>query len=80
MKNIEAIADVQSGKTTVANAAWWGFDPEDATDGLQAAIDSGARRLIVPKMRSDWVVRPIKLTSNQEIVFERGTVISDKSG
>ena len=31
MKNLEAIADVQSGKSTVANAAWWGFDPEDAT-------------------------------------------------
>ena len=80
MKNIKAIADVQSGKTTVANATWWGFDPEDATDGLQSAIDSGARRLIVPNMCSDWVVRPIKLTSNQEIIFERGTVISAKRG
>ena len=80
MKNIDAIEDIQSGKTTVANAAWWGFDPEDATDALQSAIDSGARRLIVPNMRSDWVVRPIKLASNQEIIFERGTVISAKRG
>ena len=80
MKNIDAIADVQSGKTTIANATWWGFDPEDATDELQAAIDSGARRLIVPNMRSDWVVRPIQLASNQEIIFERGTVISAKRG
>lgn len=48
MKNLEAIADVQSGKRTDANAAWWGFNPEDATEGLQAAIDSGARRLIIP--------------------------------
>lgn len=80
MKNVEAIADVDSGKRTDANAAWWGFNPEDATEGLQAAIDSGARRLIVPNMRADWIVRPIKLVSNQEIIFERGTVVSAKRG
>ena len=80
MKNLEAIAEVQSGKRTDADAAWWGFDPEDATEGLQAAIDSGARRLIVPNMRADWIIRPIRLASNQEIIFERGTVVSAKRG
>lgn len=43
MKNIEAIDAVKSGKRRDANAAWWGFDPEDATENLQAALDSGAR-------------------------------------
>ena len=57
MKNLEAIADVESGKRTDANAAWWGFDPVDATEGLQAAIDSGVQRLVVPNMRSDWIIR-----------------------
>ena len=80
MKNVEAIADVELGKRADANAAWWGFDPEDATEGLQASIDSGARRLIVPNMRADWIVRPIRLASNQEIIFERGTVVSAKRG
>ncbi len=80
MKNLEAIAEVQSGKRTDANASWWGFNPEDATEGLQAAIDSGARRLIVPNMRADWIIRPVRLTSNQEIIFERGTVVSAKRG
>ena len=80
MKNLEAITDVQSGKSTVANAAWWGFDPQDATDALQEAIDSGARRVIVPNMRSDWIIRPIKLASNQELIFERGTIVSAKRG
>ena len=56
MKNLKAIADIQSGKSSVANAAWWGFNAEDATETLQAAIDSGARRLIVPNMRADWIV------------------------
>ncbi len=80
MKNLEAIADVESGKRTDANAAWWGFDPVDATEGLQAAIDSGVQRLVVPNMRSDWIIRPIKLASNQELIFERGTVVSAKRG
>ena len=79
-KNLEAIADVQSGKTTVANAAWWGFNPEDATETLQAAIDSSAKRVVVPNMRADWIVRPIKLTGNQELIFEPGTVVSAKRG
>ena len=28
MKNLEAIADVQSWKKTLANTAWSGFDPD----------------------------------------------------
>ena len=80
MKNLEAIADVQSGKSSVANAAWWGFNPEDATETLQSAIDSGAKRLIVPNMRADWIVRPIRLAGNQELIFEPGTVVSAKRG
>ena len=80
MKNLEAIADVHSGKSTVANAAWWGFDPEDATEGLQAAIDSGAKRVVVPNMHADWIIQPIKLVGNQELIFERGTIVSAKRG
>ncbi|RKU35661.1 hypothetical protein C6496_15240 [Candidatus Poribacteria bacterium] len=80
MKNLEAIADVQFGKSSAANAAWWGFDPEDATEGLQAAIDSGAKRLVVPNMRTDWIIRPIKLAGNQEVIFEPGTVVTAKRG
>ena len=44
MKNLEAIADVQARKSPVANATWWGFNPEDATEALQAAIDSGREK------------------------------------
>lgn len=80
MKNLDAIADVRSGRSRVADAAWWGFDPEDATLALQAAIDSGAERVVVPNMNADWVVRPIRLAGNQELIFERGTVVTAKRG
>ena len=80
MKNSEAIAAVNAGKTNVANAAWWGFNKEDATACLQAAIDSGARRVVVPNMHADWVVQPIKLVGNQELIFQRGVVVTAKRG
>jgi polygalacturonase len=75
-----AVKEVLAGKRTEANAAWWGFNEKDSTDGLQAAIRSGAKRLIVPHMGKPWVVRPIKLESNQEIVFEKGVRILAKRG
>ena len=75
-----AVREVLACKRTVANAAWWGFDEEDSTAALQAAINSGASNVIVPYMGSAWIVRPIKLSSNQEIVFEPGVVVVAKKG
>ena len=79
-KNDQAIADVLSGKDKVANAAWWGFDKDDSTAAIQNAINSGASRVIIPYTGSDWIVCPIHLVSNQEIVFEPGVVIAAKKG
>lgn len=78
VKSPEAVAEVLAGKCTQANAAWWGFDETDATDALQAAINSGARRVIVPNMTHDWIVRPITLAGDQELVFEEGVVVTAK--
>ena len=79
-KNPVAVQEVLTSKRSTANAAWWGFDEKDSTDALQSAINSGASKIIVPYMGSDWVVRPIKLTSNQEIIFEPGVVVIAKKG
>ena len=46
----QAAAEAAAGERDTASAAWWGFDPEDATDTLQQAIDSGVSRLLVPYM------------------------------
>jgi polygalacturonase len=80
--NSQAVAEVASGRRTTANAAWWGFNEEDSTAALQAAISSGARRVIIPNMGSgrDWIVRPIKLAGNQELYLEDGVVITAKRG
>ncbi|HOZ45372.1 MAG TPA: right-handed parallel beta-helix repeat-containing protein [Candidatus Hydrogenedentes bacterium] len=76
----EAVAAATAGDRPEANAAWWGFNGEDATDCLQAAIRSGAGKLVVPYMGRPWIVRPLKLASNQEIVFEPGVVLLAKEG
>lgn len=78
--NPEAIAELASGARTVANASWWGFNAEDATDALQSAIDSNARTVVVPFMGAPWIVRPIKLRSNLELVFDPGVVVLAKRG
>jgi hypothetical protein len=78
--NQTAINLVKAGKTDVARASWWGFDPEDSTDVLQAAINSGVKTLIVDDLGKPWVVRPITLVGNQEIIFEHGVEVVAKRG
>jgi len=78
--NLEAIQDIASGKRETANAAWWGFNQEDATDTLQSAINSKAKTIRIPYMGNPWIVRPITLRSNQEIILEPGVVILAKQG
>ena len=78
--NPQAIEELLSGKQMVAHACWWGFDPEDATSSVQSAIDSGARKVILDKMPSPWIVMPIHLVSNQELHLEEGVILQAKRG
>lgn len=76
--NPQAIAQVAGGQKSLANAAWWGFNREDSTEGLQAAINSGAKHLVIPFMGEPWIVRPLQLRSDQEILFEPGVLVLAK--
>lgn len=78
--NLEAIARLEAGLTDTADASWWGFDPADSTDAIQSALNSGAKIVLIPNMGSDWIVRPLFLASNQEVVFADGVVLTAKSG
>jgi len=80
VKSPKAVKQVLEGKRTVANAAWWGFDEYDATEAMQSAINSGAKRVVVPNMTKDWIVRPITLAGDQELVFEEGVEVTAKRG
>ncbi len=78
--NPTAVQEVVSGVRKEANAAWWGFDERDSTKALQAAIRSGANKLTVPNVGKPWVVSPLFLESDQEIVFEMGVVVHALEG
>jgi len=78
--NQQMIDAVTSGKVQKARASWWGFDPEDSTGALQAAINSGAKQVVVENLGKPWIVRPIKLANDQEITFKRGVEVIAKQG
>lgn len=78
--NPEAVEAALASPDAVVNAAWWGFDKEDSTEAIQSAISSGARKVIVPYVGAPWIIRPITLAGDQEILFEPGVVILAKEG
>jgi hypothetical protein len=71
---------VQSGKVATANALWWGFDPSNSTQSLQAAINSGTPELVVPNVGAPWIVDQINLRSGLKLVIEEGVVILARKG
>ncbi len=75
-----SVAAVRDGRLSEARAVWWGFDPTNATAALQAAIGSGVRRLIVENVGAPWIIDPVQLVGDQEIVFEPGVVITARRG
>lgn len=79
-ENQQAVLEVTTGRRALANAAWWGFHPEDSTAAIQAAFDSAAKTVLIPYLGEPWVVRPLQLRSRREILLEPGVVILAKKG
>jgi hypothetical protein len=78
--NTAAIQAALAEKSSVVKASWWGFDEKDSTRILQAAINSGAAKVIVENTGKPWIVDRIRLASNQEVFFEKGCVVLAKRG
>lgn len=80
-KNPARVAEVVAGQRAEANAAWWGFEENDATACLQAAIDSPARKVVVPNVGKPWIVsHTIRLRSNLELELRPGVVVLAMKG
>ncbi len=79
-KNPDAIQAALAEEPSVVKAAWWGFDETESTQALQAAIDSGADKVIVENRGKPWIVDKIQLASDQELFFEKGCVVLAKRG
>ena len=76
----EKLARVADGTITAARASWWGFREEDSTEILQAALDSGVRVLTIDKQETPWIVRPLKIPSNIEVILANGVTVEAKEG
>ena len=70
-----------AGGDECVKASAFGWNAEDATKCLQAAVDSGARKVVIDRQADDWVVGPIFLrTSGQEVVVADGVTVRAKKG
>lgn len=76
----QQVAKVTAGEVKEARALWWGFEKEDSTAALQAAIRSRVPRLIVGNMGAPWITDRLTCVSDQEIVFEKGVEVVAKKG
>ncbi len=74
------LAEVKTGQRTEAKASWWGFDKENATKCLQAAINSGVKKLVIDNTGSDWILDPVELVDNQEIVLAENVILTARKG
>ncbi len=72
--------DAQANVITV-KASSFGWNAKDAAGALQAAIDSGAQKVVVDwQDEGDWIISPVVLrTSNQEIAIADGVTLRGKA-
>ena len=77
-RNELMITEVLNGVRDEAKASWWGFDKGDATKAFQDAVNSKVKRLIIDNTGSEWIISPIFLIDNQEIIFEKGVTVKAK--
>ena len=75
-----ATAGCQIQAANCVKASAFGWDAANATKCLQAALDSGATKVVVDRQAGDWIVEPLFLRSNQEVVIEDGVVVRALKG
>lgn len=76
-----ALASPAKSAGKVVLASGFGWNAEDATGCLQAALDSGAAKVLVDRQPGDWIVRPLKVSAHgMEIVFCDGVTVRAKKG
>ena len=77
---VVSLACSAAGAKEEVKVSDFGWNPEDSTEFVQAALDSGARRVVFDRRGGPWVVRPVKARSGTDIVFEDGVELVAKKG
>ena len=58
----------------------FGWNPEDSTRFIQAALDSDAPVIVLDRQAGPWISLPLVAHSNKKIVFEPGVELQAKKG
>ena len=61
-------------------ASSFGWNATNATKCLQAAFDSGARCVVLDRQEGDWIIEPVFLRSDQEVVIADGVTVRALKG
>ena len=69
-----------SGSAESVKISSFGYDPEDSTRFIQAALDSDYSRIILDRQAGPWYTLPLKGRSNKEFVLEPGVELVAKRG
>ncbi|MBP5640590.1 MAG: right-handed parallel beta-helix repeat-containing protein [Victivallales bacterium] len=79
--NTAKLDDIRNHRIAEATLSWWGYDDDDSTEILEAALASGVRKLVVDKQKGPWITsRTLCPQSNMQIIFEDGAVLEAKRG
>lgn len=74
-------SDALPATEKTVKASSFGWNAGDATAALQAAFDSGARKVVIDRQAEDWITRPLFITnSNIEVVLADGVAVRAKKG
>ena len=76
----DLVAKVESGELNEAEVSWWGFDAEDSTRFLKAAISSKAGKVVVDRREGPWYTLPLEGRSDLTFVIPEGVVLCAKRG
>ena len=77
---VGAVAALVGKGAEVVKVSDFGFDAADSTRFIQAAIDSGASKVVLDRKPSPWIATPLKGRSNLALVLEPGVVLEAKRG
>ena len=80
MAGCHPTATGQIPTASCVKASSFGWNATNATRCLQAAFDSGEKRIVIDRQAGDWIIEPVFLRSNQEIVLEEGVMVRALKG
>ena len=67
-------------QNNAVKASDFGFNAQNATGCLQKAINSGAKKVIVDNTGKPWIIAPVKLRSDLELIFADGVHVKALKG